>query len=131
VSWIIHRYSGMSAPPGATSGVFGSQTTGCYLPAQFAWTKIVRHPAPGTRHPAAGGRPPGDPALAGDWEQRRRRTRLPVDAATWHLLRRQHARCTVGGRIMGLRADRASGLSRHNVCCPLAERLAFRHVAGT
>ena len=36
---------------------------------------------------------PDDPALTGYWDQRRRRTRLPVDPATWHLLRRQRGRC--------------------------------------
>jgi len=35
----------------------------------------------------AGRASPDDPAWTGYWEQRRRRTRPPVTAATWHLLR--------------------------------------------
>ena len=66
--------------------VFGSRDTGFYL-RKFAWTKIVRH------RMVAGRASPDDPALTGYWEQRRRRTRLPVDPATWHLLRRQRGRC--------------------------------------
>ena len=41
----------------------------------------------------AGRASPDDPALTRYWDQRRRRTRLPVDAATWHLLCRQRGRC--------------------------------------
>ena len=54
---------------------------------KFAWTKIVRH------RMVAGRASPDDPALTGYWDQRRRRARLPVDPATWHLLRRQRGRC--------------------------------------
>ena len=41
----------------------------------------------------AGRASPDDPALTGYWDQRHRRTRLPVDPATWHQLRRQRGRC--------------------------------------
>ena len=84
--WIIHRYFGMFNPARQDKWVFGSRVTGFYL-RKFAWTKIVRH------RMVAGRASPDDPALAGYWDLRRRRTRLPVDATTWHLLRRQHGRC--------------------------------------
>ena len=66
--------------------MFGSRETGYYL-RKFAWTKIVRH------RMVAGRASPDDPALTGYWDQRRRRARLPVDTATWHLLRRQRGQC--------------------------------------
>jgi RNA-directed DNA polymerase len=84
--WIIARYFGMFNPARQDKWVFGSRETGFYL-RKFAWTKIVRH------RMVAGRASPDDPALAGYWDQRRRRARLPVDPATWHLLRRQRGRC--------------------------------------
>ena len=84
--WIIHQYFGMFNPARQDKWVFGSRETGFYL-RKFAWTRIVRH------RMVAGRASPDDPALAGYWDQRRRRTRLPVDPATWHLLRRQRGRC--------------------------------------
>jgi RNA-directed DNA polymerase len=84
--WIIHRYFGMFNPARQDKWVFGSRETGFYL-RKFAWTKIVRH------RMVAGRASPDDPALTGYWDQRRRRTRLPVDPATWHMLRRQRGRC--------------------------------------
>jgi RNA-directed DNA polymerase len=84
--WIITRYFGMFNPARQDKWVFGSRETGFYL-RKFAWTKIVRH------RMVAGRASPDDPALTGYWEQRRRRARLPVDTATWHLLRRQRGRC--------------------------------------
>ena len=80
------RYFGMFNPARQDKWVFGSRETGFYL-RKFAWTKIVRHTM------VAGRASPDDPALTGYWDQRRRRTRLPVDPATWHLLRRQRGRC--------------------------------------
>ncbi len=84
--WIITRHFGMFNPARQDKWVFGSRDTGFYL-RKFAWTKIVRH------RMVAGRASPDDPALTGYWDQRRRRTRLPVDPATWHLLRRQRGRC--------------------------------------
>jgi RNA-directed DNA polymerase len=84
--WVIARYFGMFNPARQDKWVFGSRETGFYL-RKFAWTKIVRHTM------VAGRASPDDPALTGYWDQRRRRTRLPVDPATWHLLRRQRGRC--------------------------------------
>jgi RNA-directed DNA polymerase len=84
--WIIARYFGVFNPSRQDKWVFGSRETGFYL-RKFAWTKIVRH------RMVAGRASPDDPALTGYWDQRRRRTRLPVDPATWHLLRRQRGRC--------------------------------------
>ena len=84
--WVITRYFGMFNPARQDKWVFGSRETGFYL-RKFAWTKIVRH------RMVAGRASPDDPALTGYWDQRRRRARLPVDPATWHLLRRQRGRC--------------------------------------
>jgi RNA-directed DNA polymerase len=84
--WIIARHFGMFNPARQDKWVFGSRETGFYL-RKFAWTKIVRH------RMVAGRASPDDPALTGYWDQRRHRTRLPVDPATWHLLRRQRGRC--------------------------------------
>jgi RNA-directed DNA polymerase len=84
--WIIRQYFGMFNPARQDKWVFGSRETGFYL-RKFAWTRIVRH------RMVAGRASPDDPALAGYWDQRRRRSRLPVDPATWHLLRRQRGRC--------------------------------------
>ena len=84
--WIITRHFGMFNPARQDKWVFGSRDTGFYL-RKFAWTKIVRH------RMVAGRASPDDPALTGYWQQRRRRDRLPVDPATWHLLRRQRGRC--------------------------------------
>jgi RNA-directed DNA polymerase len=84
--WITTRHFGMFNPARRDKWVFGSRETGFYL-RKFAWTKIVRH------RMVAGRASPDDPALTGYWDQRRRRTRLPVDPATWHLLRRQRGRC--------------------------------------
>jgi len=86
--WIIARHFGMFNPARHDKWVFGSRETGFYL-RKFAWTKIVRH------RMVAGRASPDDPALTGYWDQRRRRTRLPVDPATWHLLRRQRGRCAL------------------------------------
>jgi len=84
--WIITRYFGMFNPARQDKWVLGSRETGFCL-RKFAWAKIVRH------RMVAGRASPDDPALTGYWQQRRRRTRLPVDPATWHLLRRQRGRC--------------------------------------
>jgi RNA-directed DNA polymerase len=84
--WVVTRHFGMFNPARQDKWVFGSRQTGFYL-RKFAWTKIVRH------RMVAGRASPDDPAWTGYWDQRRRRARLPVDTATWHLLRRQRGRC--------------------------------------
>jgi len=84
--WVVSRYFGLFNPSRNDKWVFGSRETGRYL-RRFAWTKIVRHTM------VAGRASPDDPALAGYWQQRRRRIRPPVDPVTWHLLRRQRGRC--------------------------------------
>jgi RNA-directed DNA polymerase len=96
--WIITRHFGMFNPARQDKWVFGSRDTGFYL-RKFAWTKIVRH------RMVAGRASPDDPALTGYWQQRRRRDRLPVDPATWHLLRRQRGRCPLCRGLL-LHADR-------------------------
>ena len=96
--WIITRHFGMFNPARQDKWVFGSRETGFYL-RKFAWTKIVRH------RMVAGRASPDDPALTGYWQQRRRRDRLPVDPATWHLLRRQRGRCPLCRGLL-LHADR-------------------------
>ena len=96
--WIIARHFGMFNPARQDKWVFGSRETGFYL-RKFTWTKIVRHRV------VAGRASPDDPALTGYWDQRRRRTQLPVDPATWHLLRRQRGRCPLCRGLL-LHADR-------------------------
>ncbi|WP_246115951.1 group II intron reverse transcriptase/maturase [Trebonia kvetii] len=96
--WIIARYFGMFNPARQDKWVLGSRETGFYL-RKFAWTKIVRH------RMVAGRASPDDPALTGYWQQRRRRDRLPVDPATWHLLSRQRGRCPLCRGLL-LHADR-------------------------
>jgi RNA-directed DNA polymerase len=96
--WIITRHFGMFNPARQDKWVFGSRDTGFYL-RKFAWTKIVRH------RMVAGRASPDDPALTGYWRQRRRRDRLPLDPATWHLLRRQRGRCPLCRGLL-LHADR-------------------------
>ena len=96
--WIIARHFGMFNPARQDKWVLGSRETGFYL-RKFAWTKIVRH------RMVAGRASPDDPALTGYWQQRRRRDRLPVDPATWHLLRRQRGRCPLCRGLL-LHADR-------------------------
>jgi RNA-directed DNA polymerase len=96
--WIITRHFGMFNPARQDKWVLGSRETGFYL-RKFAWTKIVRH------RMVAGRASPDDPALTGYWQQRRRRNRLPVDPATWHLLRRQRGRCPLCRGLL-LHADR-------------------------
>ena len=96
--WIITRHFGKFNPARQDKWVLGSRETGFYL-RKFAWTKIVRH------RMVAGRASPDDPALTGYWQQRRRRDRLPVDPATWHLLRRQRGRCPLCRGLL-LHADR-------------------------
>jgi len=96
--WIITRHFGMFNPARQDKWVLGSRETGFYL-RKFAWTKIVRH------RMVAGRASPDDPALTGYWQQRRSRERLPVDPATWHLLRRQRGRCPLCRGLL-LHADR-------------------------
>ena len=96
--WITTRHFGMFNPARQDKWVLGSRETGFYL-RKFAWTKIVRH------RMVAGRASPDDPALTGYWQQRRRRDRLPVDPATWHLLRRQRGRCPLCRGLL-LHADR-------------------------
>ena len=96
--WIITRHFGMFNPARQDKWVLGSRETGFYL-RKFAWTKIVRH------RMVAGRASPDDPALTGYWQQRRRRDRLPVDPATWHLLRRQRGWCPLCRGLL-LHADR-------------------------
>ena len=96
--WIIARHFGMFNPARQDKWVLGSRETGFYL-RKFAWTKIVRH------RMVAGRASPDDPALTGYWQKRRRRDRLPVDPATWHLLRRQRGRCPLCRGLL-LHADR-------------------------
>ena len=113
--WVIARHFGMFNPARQDKWVFGSRETGFYL-RKFAWTKIVRH------RMVAGRASPDDPALTGYWDQRRRRTRLPVDPATWHLLRRQRGRCPLCRGPL-LHAD-------HQPQGPGMAAVAHRHAQG-
>jgi RNA-directed DNA polymerase len=78
--------------------VFGDRTSGAYLP-KFAWTKIVRHSL------VRGDASPDDPAQAGYWADRRRKTKPLLDRRTLHLLRRQNGTCPICGHLL-LHADR-------------------------
>ena len=66
--WIVGRYFGKFNTFRNDHWVFGSRDSGAYL-LKFAWTKIVRHLM------VEGRASPDDPALAGYWQQRRRRDR--------------------------------------------------------
>ena len=86
--WVAARYFGAFHTTRNDRWVFGDRESGAYL-VKFSWTKIVRHQL------VKGGASPDDPALAGYWSQRRTKSTPPADAATLHLLRKQHGRCPV------------------------------------
>ncbi|HEV8561256.1 MAG TPA: reverse transcriptase domain-containing protein [Actinophytocola sp.] len=77
--WIINRYFGRYNTARQDRWVFGDRTSGAYLP-KFAWTKIVRHSL------VRGDASPDDPAQAGYWADRRRKTKPLLDRRTLHLL---------------------------------------------
>ena len=85
--------------PGQAGQVGAREPGDRLLPPQVRLDDIVRH------RMVAGRASPDDPALTGYWQQRRRRDRLPVDPATWHLLRRQRGRCPLCRGLL-LHADR-------------------------
>ncbi len=89
-SWIVGRYYRRYCKFRADKWVFGDPVTGAYLP-KPSWTEIVRHTM------VKGGASPDDPALAGYWEQRRRRVKPPLDSYTVRLLSRQDGRCSLCG----------------------------------
>jgi RNA-directed DNA polymerase len=88
--WIVDRYFGAFNPSRNDRWVFGDRDSGAYLP-KFSWTPIVRHT------PVIATASTDDPALAGYWAIRRRKTRPPLDRHTLHLLSRQEARCPLCG----------------------------------
>jgi len=88
--WIVGRYYRKFNKFRNDRWVFGDRVTGAYLP-KPAWTDIVRHTM------VKGGASPDDPALAGYWEQRRRRVKPPLDSYTVRLLTRQDGRCSLCG----------------------------------
>jgi RNA-directed DNA polymerase len=96
--WIINRYFGRYNTARQDRWVFGDRTSGAYLP-KFAWTKIVRHSL------VRGDASPDDPAQAGYWADRRRKTKPLLDRRTLHLLRRQNGTCPICGHLL-LHADR-------------------------
>jgi RNA-directed DNA polymerase len=88
--WIVSRYFRKFSKFRADRWVFGNPVTGAFLP-KPSWTEIVRHIM------VKGGASPDDPALAGYWEQRRRKVKPPLDPYTVRLLSRQEGRCSLCG----------------------------------
>jgi RNA-directed DNA polymerase len=88
--WIAGRYFRKFDKFRAGRWVFGDPVTGAFLP-KPSWTGIVRHTM------VKGGASPDDPALAGYWEQRRRKVKPPLDPYTVRLLSRQEGRCSLCG----------------------------------
>ena len=82
-----HRPVFRHVQPGQAGQVGARQPGHRLLPPQVRLDE--NRPAPDGRRAGT----PDDPALTGYWDQRRRRARLPVDPATWHLLRRQRGGC--------------------------------------
>ena len=96
---VVARYFGQFHPRRKDRWVFGDRETGAYLP-RFGWTKIVRHDL------VKGRSSPDDPALAGYWAARRRKSPSPpVSMDRLRLLRKQQGRCTLCGNTL-LHADR-------------------------
>jgi RNA-directed DNA polymerase len=89
-SWIVGRYFRKFDKFRADRWVFGDKDTGAFLP-KPSWTDIVRHTM------VKGRASPDDPALAGYWEQRRRKVKPPLDSYTVRLLSRQDGRCSLCG----------------------------------
>jgi RNA-directed DNA polymerase len=91
--WIVNRYFGAFNPSRQDRWVFGDRDTSSYL-RKFSWTKIVRHQM------VTGTASPDDPALAQYWAIRRRKTPLPVDRLTRHLVTAQDGRCPSCGDLL-------------------------------
>jgi RNA-directed DNA polymerase len=96
---IVDRYYGRFHPSRRDRWVFGDRESGAFL-VRFGWTKIVRHDM------VKGRASPDDPALAGYWAKRRRRTRgdPPIGRTRLLLLQRQDGRCPICGGLL-LHAD--------------------------
>ncbi|MFD7057735.1 group II intron reverse transcriptase/maturase, partial [Streptomyces mirabilis] len=84
--WITARYFGRFNRFRQDRWVFGDRQSGAFL-LKFFWTKIVRHVL------VKGWASPDDPTLTGYWNQRRRRSRPPLDRTGLSLLQVQHGRC--------------------------------------
>jgi RNA-directed DNA polymerase len=93
--WIIHRYYGQFHPARKDQWVFGDRDNGAIL-LKFSWTKIIRHDL------VKGRASPDDPALAGYWASRQRRTwsQPAADPASQRLLREQRGRCAACGGFL-------------------------------
>jgi len=89
--WVIARHYGMFNKSRRDQWVFGDRDSGAYLH-KFAWTKIIRHQmVPGTASP-------DDPALAGYWAARRRKTPPPpIGKGNLRLFEQQDRRCPLCG----------------------------------
>jgi RNA-directed DNA polymerase len=88
--WVTARYFGKFHRFRDDQWVFGDRDSGAYLP-KFSWTKIVRHTL------VKGTASPDDPALAGYWAERRRRSKPPLEGHTLRLLTSQQGRCPLCG----------------------------------
>ncbi|MFF2464158.1 group II intron maturase-specific domain-containing protein, partial [Streptomyces mirabilis] len=96
--WITARYFGRFNRFRQDRWVFGDHQSGAFL-LKFVWTKIVRHVL------VKGWASPDDPTLTGYWNQRRRRSRPPLDRTGLSLLQAQHGRCPLCRDLL-LHADR-------------------------
>jgi RNA-directed DNA polymerase len=88
--WIVGRYFGKFNTFRNDRWVFGDRDSGAYL-VKFSWTAIQRHVL------VKGAASPDDPALAGYWAGRRKKTKPPLDRYTLHLLSRQDGQCPLCG----------------------------------
>jgi RNA-directed DNA polymerase len=86
--WAVRRYYGRFNKGRQGRWVFGDRKSGAYLH-QFARTNIVRHQM------VKGAACPDDPALAGYWSERRRKTPLPIDKTSRWLIKAQDGRCPI------------------------------------
>jgi len=84
--WVTGKYYGKFNPSRDDKWVFGDRETGTYMP-KHDWTSIRRHIM------VKGRSSPDDPDLAGYWEYRRKKHRLPLSEGTSALLARQDMRC--------------------------------------
>jgi RNA-directed DNA polymerase len=121
--WIVSRYFGAFNSARRDRWVFGDRDSGAYL-LKFAWVKITRHTL------VKGWASPDDPALAGYWEDRRRRGQPPLDRARLRLLQRQRGRCPLCGGLL-LHADQEPGTPGEWEQWITATRKAIRHQAIT
>ena len=132
--WIIGRYWGQYDRARNDRWVFGNRDTGAYLP-KFEWTPIRRHTLDKGRAST------DDPGLAGNWKQRRRKVRPPLDAHHVGLLDRQNGICPLCGEPLLRTTEPPNSpdgweswflrITRKALDGKLAVRLTYQHTAGS